>query len=190
MSPILNKYDKTASQGNTNHVSDRRPKCERWGLSMQLACSSTENHFRPRCSLCQCPGFLMWLPHVHSPARTELGKHFVREKIVNHYFYMIPRTNPSLHPTPTPNTVIWWEQSILDRNLNVFLIVWITRIGKMHLKEFSILVTAAVMATLGLLGTPVRVWVLSSWNDRQASWSPDNVVRPQVRCEDGSRKRK
>lgn len=60
----------------------------------------------------------------------------------------------------------------------------------MHLKEFSTLVTAAVMATLGLLGTPVRVWVLSSWNDRQASWIPDNVVRPQVRCKDGSRKRK
>lgn len=67
------------------------------------------------------PVLLMWLPHVHGLARTELGKHFIRKKIVNRYFYRLPRTNPSFHSTPTPNTVICGEESFLGRNLIAWL---------------------------------------------------------------------
>lgn len=61
------------------------------------------------------PILLMWLPHVHSLASTQLGKLFIRKKIVNHCFYRLPRMSPAL--LPTPNTVVWGEENFLGRNL-------------------------------------------------------------------------
>lgn len=73
------------------------------------------------------PILLMWLPHVHSPASTELGKLLIRKKIVNHCFYRLPRTSPALHSTP--NMVVWGEENSLDKKSGFFL-VWITRAGQ------------------------------------------------------------
>lgn len=117
MTPVLNKYNDGAGCHNAAKCLDDRHKCECWDLTVQLACSSTENHFQAVLLLVPVPLLLMWLPHVHGLARAELGKHFIRKKIVNRYFYRLPRTNPSFHSTPTPHTVICGEESFLGSNL-------------------------------------------------------------------------
>lgn len=92
-----------------------QPQVWEWGLSMQLAWSSPKKPLQAVLLSLPVPILLMWLPHVHGLASTQLGKLFIRKKIVNRCFYRLPRTSPALHPTP--KTVVWGEENFLHRNL-------------------------------------------------------------------------
>lgn len=149
------------------------------GLNAQLAWSGAENPSRPR-ALVPAPAPLMWLPHVRGLASPELGKRFIRKKIVSRYFYMFPRTYPSLQPTPTPNTVVCWGKAFWIEI--AFLDCVNNSTGPDT--EFAALMRAA---RPGLLLIPRH-----SSSERRHGYLGVlmNIVRPQVSCRDDSRKRK
>lgn len=107
---------------------DDSPKCER-GVWAHSWCGASPKPRRAVLIPVPVPILLMWLPHVHSLASTQLGKLFIRKKIVNHCFYRLPRTSPALHSTP--NTVVWGEENFSGQKSG-FLVVWVTRTGQMQ----------------------------------------------------------